>query len=97
MRNQSALRTAVTSWVLTLSALSSWKLQAVEGGGGGGGDAHDIFSAFFGGGMGRRQQRGPRKGEDREIPDHHSDAFKSRSLLPTLFSNFEIWNPLTFF
>ncbi len=41
--------------------------QAVEQGGGVH-DAHDIFSAFFGGGMGGRgrQQRGPKKGEDRE-------------------------------
>ena len=37
--------------------------EAVEGGGGGGHDAHDIFSAFFGGG-GRSRNSGPRKGED---------------------------------
>lgn len=37
--------------------------EAVESGGGGGmGDAHDIFSAFFGGG--RRKPSGPRRGED---------------------------------
>lgn len=48
------------------SSSDEWR-QAVEQGGGGMHDANDIFSAFFGGGgMGRRQQRGPKKGEDRE-------------------------------
>lgn len=37
--------------------------EAVEQGGSGAGDAHDIFSAFFGGG-GRRRNTGPKKGED---------------------------------
>lgn len=39
--------------------------EAVERGGGGGGGGDDLFSAFFGGGggPGRRQSRGPQKGE----------------------------------
>jgi DnaJ-class molecular chaperone len=37
--------------------------EALENSGGGMHDAHDIFSAFFGGG-GRRGPSGPKKGED---------------------------------
>ena len=38
-------------------------LEEGAGGGGGGGDASDLFSQMFGGG-GRRQPRGPQKGDD---------------------------------